>query len=100
MVWDTLIQSIEQVVGAAGLVRDPELMHSYLTDWRNAYQGRAALVVRPATTEEVAAVVRHCHDARVGLVPPGDRKSVGEGKSESVRVKLGVRRVIKKKKKE
>ncbi|MCQ6256088.1 FAD-binding oxidoreductase [Pseudomonas sp. Q11] len=70
-VWDTLIQSIEQVVGAAGLVRDPELMHSYLTDWRNAYQGRAALVVRPATTEEVAAVVRLCHDARVALVPQG-----------------------------
>ena len=65
------IHSIEQVVGAAGVVRDPALMASYLTDWRNAYQGQAALVVRPATTEEVAAVVRLCHEARVALVPQG-----------------------------
>ncbi|WP_434649573.1 FAD-binding oxidoreductase [Pseudomonas sp. D1-2] len=65
------IHSIEQVVGAAGVVRDPALMASYLTDWRNAYQGQAALVVRPATTEEVAAVVRLCHDARVAVVPQG-----------------------------
>ncbi|WP_434626874.1 FAD-binding oxidoreductase [Pseudomonas sp. Z1-29] len=65
------IQSIEHVVGAAGVVRDPALMASYLTDWRNAYQGQAALVVRPATTEEVAAVMRLCHDARVALVPQG-----------------------------
>ncbi|WP_434602352.1 FAD-binding oxidoreductase [Pseudomonas sp. Z4-7] len=65
------VQSIEHVVGAAGVVRDPALMASYLTDWRNAYQGQAAFVVRPATTEEVAAVVRLCHDARVALVPQG-----------------------------
>ncbi|WP_434696337.1 FAD-binding oxidoreductase [Pseudomonas sp. Z1-14] len=65
------IQSIEHVVGAAGVVRDPALMASYLTDWRSAYQGQAALVVRPATAEEVAAVVRLCHDARVALVPQG-----------------------------
>ncbi|MCI0992257.1 FAD-binding oxidoreductase, partial [Pseudomonas corrugata] len=66
-----VLQRIEQVVGQAGLVRDPELMQSYLTDWRNAYQGLAALVVRPATTEEVAEVVRICHDAQVALVPQG-----------------------------
>ncbi|WP_434704401.1 FAD-binding oxidoreductase [Pseudomonas sp. Z1-12] len=68
---DEVLQRIEQVVGQAGLVRDPDLMHRYLTDWRNAYQGRAALVVRPATTEEVAEVVRICHDAQVALVPQG-----------------------------
>ena len=68
---DEVLRRIEQVVGQAGLVRDPELVHRYLTDWRNAYQGRAALVVRPATTEEVAEVVRICHDAQVALVPQG-----------------------------
>ena len=52
-------------------MRDPQLMQGYLTDWRNAYQGQAALVVRPATTEEVAEVVRICHDAQVALVPQG-----------------------------
>jgi len=68
---DEVLQRIERVVGPAGLVRDLVMMQSYLTDWRNAYQGQAALVVRPATTEEVAEVVRICHDAQMPLVPQG-----------------------------
>ncbi|HWV10846.1 MAG TPA: FAD-binding oxidoreductase [Pseudomonas sp.] len=66
-----LVQALEQVVGKAGLVLDPALMGSYLSDWRNAYRGQAALVVRPGSTEEVASVVRLCHEAGVALVPQG-----------------------------
>ncbi|WP_286978032.1 FAD-binding oxidoreductase [Pseudomonas sp.] len=65
------IRRIESIVGSAGLVQDPERMRSYLVDWRNAYTGNAALIVRPANTEEVAAVVRLCHEANVALVPQG-----------------------------
>lgn len=66
-----LIQALEQVVGQVGLIRDAERMQSYLTDWRNAYHGQAALVVRPASTSEVAEVVRLCREAGVALVPQG-----------------------------
>ena len=68
---ETLVQALAQVVGEAGLIRDAERMQSYLSDWRNAYTGKAALVVRPASTEQVAAVVRLCHEAGVALVPQG-----------------------------
>ncbi|WP_341520060.1 FAD-binding oxidoreductase [Pseudomonas sp. G.S.17] len=66
-----LIQALEQVVGQAGLIHDAERMQSYLSDWRNAYRGQAALVVRPASTAEVAEVVRLCREAGVALVPQG-----------------------------
>jgi FAD/FMN-containing dehydrogenase len=62
---------LEDVVGRAGLVTDAAQMSSYLTDWRNAYGGRAAAVVRPAGTEEVAAVVRLCREAGAAVVPQG-----------------------------
>ncbi|MGX5220934.1 FAD-binding oxidoreductase [Pseudomonas segetis] len=68
---EKLIRDIEQVVGPAGLITDAERMQSYLSDWRNAYSGKAAMVVRPASTEEVAAVVRLCHQAAVAVVPQG-----------------------------
>lgn len=68
---EAFIREIERVVGAAGIVRDPELLAVYLSDWRNAYIGKAALVVRPASTEEVAAVVRLCQEHQVALVPQG-----------------------------
>ncbi|MEO5623822.1 MAG: FAD-binding oxidoreductase, partial [Dokdonella sp.] len=43
----------------------------YLTDWRERYSGRALAVVRPGSTDEVAAVVRLCVTAGVPIVPQG-----------------------------
>ncbi|WP_181297196.1 FAD-binding oxidoreductase [Pseudomonas sp. Q2-TVG4-2] len=65
------IGNIEAIVGAAGIIQDAGRMQSYLSDWRNAYHGAAALVVRPASTDEVAAVVRLCHENQIALVPQG-----------------------------
>ena len=62
---------LRDVVGDAGLVTDPAGMAGYLTDWRNAYSGTAAAVVRPGSTEEVAAAVRACRDAGLAVVPQG-----------------------------
>jgi len=62
---------LRDAVGDAGLITDAGQMSGYLTDWRDAYGGRAATVVRPATTEEVAAVVRLCREAGAAVVPQG-----------------------------
>ena len=66
-----ILAHLSEVVGDAGLVTEPDQLAGYLTDWRDAYRGRAATVVRPATTAEVAAVVTLCREARVALVPQG-----------------------------
>lgn len=50
-----------------GAVRDAE--PRFLEEPRRRYHGRAAAVVLPRTTEEVAAAVRLCAEARVGIVP-------------------------------
>ncbi|MFV9656464.1 FAD-binding oxidoreductase [Pseudomonas sp. NY15366] len=68
---DALLQALREAVGEAGLITDAERMQSYLSDWRGAYRGQAAAVLRPASTEEVAAVVRLCAQAGVALVPQG-----------------------------
>ena len=43
----------------------------YLDDPRGRYLGRGGLVAAPRTVEEVAAIVRACAAARVGIVPRG-----------------------------
>ncbi|MGH8272713.1 MAG: FAD-binding oxidoreductase [Gammaproteobacteria bacterium] len=43
----------------------------YLTDWRERYSGQAMAVVRPGSTDEVAAVVRLCAEAGIPIVPQG-----------------------------
>jgi FAD/FMN-containing dehydrogenase len=66
-----LVARLRDVVGPDGVLDDPAGMSGHLTDWRNAYSGTAAAVVRPGSTEEVAAVVRLCREAGVALVPQG-----------------------------
>jgi FAD/FMN-containing dehydrogenase len=63
-----LTARLRDVVAPSGLVDDPA---GFLTDWRGAYSGTAAAVVRPGSTEEVAAVVALCRSAGVAVVPQG-----------------------------
>jgi D-lactate dehydrogenase (cytochrome) len=64
------LERIAAIVGPRGVVA-PADAASLLRDERGLYSGAAALVVRPASVEECAAVVRVCNDARIGVVPQG-----------------------------
>ncbi len=67
----TLRARLDAAVGSAQVLTDASDVAPFLTDWRGRYQGRALAVVRPGTTEEVAAVVRLCAEGRVPIVPQG-----------------------------
>ncbi len=66
-----VIDRIHEIVGPAGLVRTQDELAQYAVDWRKRYFGKPLAVVRPASTTEVAQVVRVCSDARVPIVPQG-----------------------------
>jgi len=66
-----LIERLAAIVGSAGIVTDAADLAPCLRDWRGNYTGNAAALVRPANTEEVAAVVRVCAELNVPIVPQG-----------------------------
>lgn len=53
------------------MLTTPDMMASYVTDWTRRYGGRATCVVRPASTSEVAEVVRACARRGVPIIPQG-----------------------------
>jgi FAD/FMN-containing dehydrogenase len=59
------------IVGATNLLTEEPDIAGYLTDWRRRFTGKALAVVRPGSTEEVAAVVRLCQESRIPIVPQG-----------------------------
>ena len=65
------IQKLAAIAGERGLITDAAGKHPYLTDWRENFLGTALAVVRPAATEEVAAVVKLCAAEKVAIVPQG-----------------------------
>jgi len=64
------LERIAAVVGPAGVVV-PDDAAGMLVDERRLYRGAALGVVRPASTAEVAAVIRICREARLAVVPQG-----------------------------
>jgi FAD/FMN-containing dehydrogenase len=66
---------LDAAVGSAQVLTAESDVAPYLTDWRGRYHGRTLAVVRPADTEEVAAVVRACAEHKVAIVPQGGNTS-------------------------
>jgi D-lactate dehydrogenase (cytochrome) len=57
-------------IGAAQVLTGAD-MAGYLTDWRGRFTGQALAVVRPGSTDEVAAIIKLCNQFKVPVVPQG-----------------------------
>jgi FAD/FMN-containing dehydrogenase len=53
-----LIAELTVIAGSAHVLSEPDVVAGYATDWTRRYAGEASCVVRPGSTEEVAAVLR------------------------------------------
>ena len=74
-----LLADLRGCVGAAQVLTQGDLS-AYELDWRKRWRGRALAVVRPGSTEEVAAVVRACAAQGVAIVAQGGNTGlVGAG---------------------
>ncbi len=65
-----LLTQLRQIVGAPNVLTEGDL-EAYELDWRRRERGKSLAVVRPGSTEEVAAVVKACVAAKVSMVPQG-----------------------------
>ena len=65
-----LISALRTIVGDAYVLTDGDLT-GYELDWRKRERGKALAVVRPASTAQVAEVVKACASAGVSIVPQG-----------------------------
>jgi FAD/FMN-containing dehydrogenase len=91
---DALLERLADVVGAEHVLTDDSLTIGYTTDWTGRWRGRTLAVVRPASTAEVADVVRACADAGASLVPQGGNTGlVGASIAHDGEVILSLRRL-------
>ena len=68
---DPLLSALRTVVGDTHVLVDDDVVDGYTTDWTGRYGGDAVAVVRPADTDEVAAVLRACSGEGVAVVTQG-----------------------------
>ena len=68
---NAFLDQCRAAIGAGHVITDTADMASYLTDWRQRFTGSALAVVKPGSTEEVAAIVKLCNLHAVPIVPQG-----------------------------
>ena len=79
----TVLQALRRAVGESHVLHTGDLS-AWELDWRKRWHGKALAVVRPASTAEVAQVVRICSAHAVAIVPQGGNTGlVGGGVPDS-----------------
>jgi FAD/FMN-containing dehydrogenase len=68
---DHSLDGLKAAVDAAGWIDDADAMSPYLHEWRGRFQGGALAVLRPFSTEQVAAIVKAARAVGVHIVPQG-----------------------------
>lgn len=64
------LDAIRAIVGPKGVYEGDDSA-PFLSEWRSRWPGKAALIVAPASTEEVAAVVKYCSENDIAITPQG-----------------------------
>lgn len=76
---DQFLRELEGLLGPRGLIRDPDLIAPWLTDWRGRFSGKALALALPATTDELARTVTLCAHHSVPVVPQGGNSGMSGG---------------------
>ncbi len=66
-----LAARLKRAAGANGFSEDPAEIAPHLEEWRSKYKGKSPLLLKPATTHEVSAILAICNDTNTAVVPQG-----------------------------
>ncbi len=76
---ERIVAALRTIVPGEGVIAAEREMRPYETDGLTAYRQLPMVVVLPETTQQVAEVLRYCHDEDIKVVPRGAGTSLSGG---------------------
>ena len=67
------------IVGAKNAITDPNDQVPYLKEWRDMWRGQTPVVLRPANTAEVSAILKLAHETNTKIVPQSGNTGLVNG---------------------
>src|SRR4051794_16211494 len=74
-----IVRALSAIVPGEGVISNEREMRPYESDGLTAYRQLPFVVVLPETTEQVAQVLRYCHEHGIRVVPRGAGTSLSGG---------------------
>ncbi|MBI1339193.1 FAD-binding protein [bacterium] len=88
-----LVQRLRTALGDKGVSTDPHEIAPHIQDWRGRWRGWTPVLVKPASTEEVARAVRICAEAGASITPQGGNSGLVNGGVPYGEVLISLRRM-------
>ena len=76
---DEVVAALRAIVPGEGVIASERAMRPYETDGLTAYRQLPMVVVLPESTEQVARLLRYCHEHGIKVVPRGAGTSLSGG---------------------
>src|SRR5579872_4876879 len=77
----SLIARFAAIVGEKYAITDPQMQAPYVVELRDMYRGRTPLVLRPASVEQVAAILQLANETATAIVPQGGNTGLVGGQT-------------------
>jgi FAD/FMN-containing dehydrogenase len=68
---EPVLTRLQEAVGPRGFSTEPTDMAPHLEEWRSKYHGHSPLLLKPATTAEVSAILAICNETATPVVTQG-----------------------------
>lgn len=88
-----LKQSLKDLLGAKGCIEDRDEIAPHVKDWRGNFGGNTPLLLKPGSTEEVAAAVKLCSEHNQAITPQGGNTGLVNGGIAHGEVTLSLQRM-------
>ena len=76
-----LLARFAAIVGEKGQLTAPADVQPYCQEWRDKYFGKTPMVLRPASTAEVSAILKLANEERIAIVPQGGNTGLVGGQT-------------------
>jgi FAD/FMN-containing dehydrogenase len=84
---------LKSALGPKGWSEDKNELEPHLKDWRGRYQGHSPILLKPANTVEVSAIVRICAEAGIAITPQGGNTSLCGASTPQGEVLISLKRM-------
>src|SRR3984885_6954601 len=76
-----LLARFAAIVGEKYAITDPQMQAPYLVEMRDMFQGRTPMVLRPASADQVAEILRLANETATPIVPQGGNTGLVGGQT-------------------
>jgi FAD/FMN-containing dehydrogenase len=87
------LRRLKEAAGPKGWSEDASEIAPHLVEWREKYRGTTPLLLKPCSTQDVAAIVKICAETRTPLVPQGGNTGLVGGQIPNGEVLLSLKRL-------